>query len=346
VSGPRDDASTPAPTSANASNSDTGEDSIGEGESTVDPAAGSSSEDGGLKLDVGARETEGDDPDAIEGCHKVDFLFVIDNSGSMSDEQANLVANFPGFIDTISAELDDANDYHIMVIDSDAYPWGGCETLCENPLFALPCVASGYECGVTVAEECEDILGAGVVHPKGVDSSNTACNFSSGMRYMDQTEPDLHAAFACAAQVGTGSMNDPERPMEAMVQAVTPSTEAWACNEGFLRDDAILVVTFITDEDDNPGDGSEGNVEGWRNALISAKHGDEKAVVVLGLFGDGDPMGGTCSGAEASPRLRQFVDSWGDLGFSGSVCAASYQPFFAEAVGLISTACEDFVPPG
>jgi hypothetical protein len=141
-------------------------------------------------------------------------------------------------------------------------------------------------------------------------------------------------------------MNDPERPMEAMVQAVTPSTEAWACNEGFLRDDAILVVTFITDEDDNPGDGSEGNVEGWRNALISAKHGDEKAVVVLGLFGDGDPMGGTCSGAEASPRLRQFIDSWGDLGFSGSVCAASYQPFFAEAVGLISTACEDFVPPG
>src|SRR5690242_21671906 len=35
------------------------------------------------------------------GCAKADFLFVIDNSGSMADEQDNLIASFPGFIDTI-----------------------------------------------------------------------------------------------------------------------------------------------------------------------------------------------------------------------------------------------------
>ena len=39
------------------------------------------------------------------GCGKVDFLFVIDNSGSMGDNQDNLIASFPGFINTIAQTL-------------------------------------------------------------------------------------------------------------------------------------------------------------------------------------------------------------------------------------------------
>jgi hypothetical protein len=139
--------------------------------------------------------------------------------------------------------------------------------------------------------------------------------------------------------------------MEAMVQAVTSGTEADTCNEGFLRDDAILVVTFITDEDDNVGD-SAGTPAGWKQTLISAKNGDENAIVVLGLFGDNDQPGGICQdlaggtdGAEAAPRLREFVDSFGDKGFFGSVCAPSYDEFFQEAVGLIDVTCDEFIPP-
>ena len=138
--------------------------------------------------------------------------------------------------------------------------------------------------------------------------------------------------------------------MEAMVNAVSPNTPAAACNEGFIRDDAILVVTFITDENDSTGD-SAGTVAGWRQALIAAKGGDESAVVVLGLFGDNDQPGGICqdladsNGAEAAPRLREFVDSWGDRGFYGSVCASDYDDFFTEAVGIIDTTCEEFQPP-
>jgi len=140
--------------------------------------------------------------------------------------------------------------------------------------------------------------------------------------------------------------------MEAMVAAVTSSTDAYACNEGFLRDDAILVVTFITDEDDAPSDGSSGTVEGWKQALVSAKFGDESAIVVLGLFGDNDQPNAICppfdpdaaSGAEPSPRLKQFVDAFGDHGVAGSVCADSYQQFFLDAVGIIDTTCEEYVP--
>jgi hypothetical protein len=51
------------------------------------------------------------------------------------------------------------------------------------------------------------------------------------------------------------------------------------------------------------------------------------------------------AGAEPSVRLRQFVNSFGDHGFFGSVCAPSYDNFFMEAVGLIDTTCDEFTPP-
>lgn len=53
-----------------------------------------SGSDGGIKLDVGAAEAsatmEGGDG---TGCAKADFLFVIDNSGSMADEQDRQIRN-------------------------------------------------------------------------------------------------------------------------------------------------------------------------------------------------------------------------------------------------------------
>ena len=354
-------------------------------DSTGDSASSSSSSStagpvlddstGGTKLDVGFATTMSIDPDDESGCDKVDFLFIIDNSGSMGDEQGNLINSFPMFIDTIQTTLDEVQDYHIMVLDVDAYIYEQCQQACENappecivdgicsvmaaPACLFPCflgaacgIGGGdYVCGVTQPEECEDVLGAGVTHPRGEGASNQDCMFATGARYMDNNEPDLSAAFECAAQVGVSSYAGTERPMEAMVQAVTPSTEAAACNEGFIRDDAILVVTFITDEDDAFGD-SAGTPAGWKQALVAAKNGDENAIVVLGLFGDNDQPGAICQalgsgtdGAEPSPRLREFVDSFGPKGFFGSVCAPSYDEFFQEAVGLIDTTCDEFIPP-
>ncbi len=329
-------------------------DTMGPGTADSSSAPASSGDDGVdmVKLDVGAgtgMTNAGEGGDAA-GCDKVDFLFIIDNSGSMGDEQSNLIASFPQFIETIEATLDEAQDYHIMVIDSDAWVYSQCELLCA---FGTCLLNPQYQCGVTVPLECEAVLGAGVTHPRGAQATNADCAFASGARYMTSNEPDLTATFECAARVGVGSTSDPEKPMEAMVAAVTPLTPAWDCNEGFLRDDAILVVTFITDEDDAASDGSGGTVDGWRQALIAAKGGDESAMVVLGLFGDNDQNGSICppldpdstSGAEPSPRLRQFVDSWGERGVAGSVCADSYQQFFQDAVAVIDTTCDEFVPP-
>ena len=167
-----------------------------------------------------------------------------------------------------------------------------------------------------------------------------------------------------------------EQTMDALVASIGPLNEPGQCNEGFLRDDAILVVTVITDEEDSPGDAvplpaldgscepvdadtnSTGSPAAWKEAIVDAKSGDATSAVVLALIGDCDAEG-TCpgialdvlnpaapiTGAEPAPRLREFATSF-EYGTVGPVCAADYAPFFEEAVSVIESACEDFVPPG
>ncbi len=291
-----------------------------------------------LKLDVGFGETEtqGSTGEGMSGCTKIDFLFVVDNSASMSGEQDNLVASFDGFVATMMATLENVKDYHVMVVDSDAWVFSECEFECE--VFENCDPNYDYECGVTEPLECEDILGAGVVHPRGAGTLGNACGFAEGQRYLESSDPDFVSKFECAAKVGIGSTKEPELMMNALTSAIAQVGEAATCNAGFLRDDAILVVTFITDEDDNEGDGSEGTPASWKSALVSAKNDDPEAIVMLGLFGHEG-----C--AEQSPRLDEFAASFGDHGFTGSICADSYDAFFADAVSIIEGTCDDFMPP-
>ncbi|MCY1010753.1 hypothetical protein OV079_35360 [Nannocystis pusilla] len=85
------------------------------------------------KLDLGEQPqgTTGEDDPLAAGCKKIDFLFVVDNSGSMADEQANLIASFPGFIDTITNTLS-AKDYHIMAVSTDNGMNTGLSSTCTN----------------------------------------------------------------------------------------------------------------------------------------------------------------------------------------------------------------------
>jgi hypothetical protein len=68
----------------------------------------------------------------------------------------------------------------------------------------------------------------------------------------------------------------------------------------------------------------------------------------LALIGDTGTAGATCTAgddAENAPRLRQWAESF-TFGSEGSVCAADYGPFFADAVSVIDVACEGFNPEG
>ncbi|MFZ6179176.1 hypothetical protein [Nannocystis pusilla] len=308
------------------------------GEASTANPTGSGGMDG-PKFDVG-EDTGPIDPTnetgEEKGCQKIDFLFVVDNSGSMAEEQEALAVSFDGFISSIQNTVM-AEDYHIMVIDTDA---GNaflqeCLVLCT---FFPEC--EGYPCNnLPQPEGCDATLGVGLTK----DPSDSECGVIGGNRYMINGQPNLASTFECLAKVGTNG-DGSERPMEAMVAATGQLTNAGACNDGFLRKDALLVVTFITDEEDD--EESNGNPVGWNASLVAAKYGLEKNIVVLGLIGDPDQPNPVCTGqAEASPRLREFAESF-TYGSWGSICSPDYAPFFDAAVSVIDTACQTFEPPG
>jgi hypothetical protein len=258
----------------------------------------------------------------VVGCNKIDFLFMIDNSLSMLQEQSNLTASFPGFMQVVGESVQ-ASDHHVMVIDTDG--WDGEGTQAS-------------------AEACEDTIGAG----KRSSSDGEDCGIVGARRYIEPGQPDLEGVFSCLGDVGTfGDFG--EQQMDAVLRAVSPAENAsTGCNAGFLRDDAILVVVLVTDEDDTR---SAGGAEAWRQALVDAKSGDERAVVVLGLVGDDNVEGGLPGGpcprlgvSSGAPELQRFVQSL-PLGSLASVCADNYAPFFEQAVSSIQSACDDFSAP-
>jgi hypothetical protein len=302
--------------------------SDGDGDSDDNEGDGDpdTSSSGGIKLDIGDGSTAGtaDDGGELEGCQKVDILFVIDNSGSMVEEQASLLASFSGFVDGIQAELATADSYHLGVVTTDAYANNapGCQT-----------------------------LGALVTQTGGDSAAGLDClPFSTGARYLDDTEPDLDAKFSCIAQVGVSGSGD-EIQAQSGYTAVSPEMNApGACNDGFIREDALLVVVIITDEEDTPdcipffgclGGGSEGNPPDWFQKFSMAKGGIQENIVMLANVGQ-SPQN-TCS-ADHGVRLIALTN-WFFNGFVGDICAPDYSPFFTSAISVIEDACDNFTPP-
>jgi hypothetical protein len=267
-----------------------------------------------------------------EGCQAIDFLFIIDNSGSMYDEQVNLVNNFPTFSQTIQATLKDVTSYQVGVMSTDAYS-------SNDP----PCGQLG---DLVISTE------------GGFDSSNMVCGpYAEGFNYMTQ-EDELDETFACAAQLGTYG-DGFEKPMEAMMNALSDTNDGpGECNEGFIRDEALLVIVIITDEWDGPDDPegpggfSMGDPETWFEAVIEAKGGIEENAVVMSLINytagdDEDPS--PCPPLDAysdGQHIKTFTEMFEANGFVGGICQTDYGPTFMDAVGVINTACQNFIPPG
>ena len=253
---------------------------------------------------------------AAHTCPAVDLLFVIDDSGSMSDEQANLVDSFPGFVSGIEDLLGPAATYHVGVVTTDDYAFNaaGCQR-----------------------------IGALTTRTGGDLSSDAVCGpFAAGGGYMT-ADDDFAAAFACAAHVGIDGDGVHERPMDALASTLEGTDPGVAdCDAGFLRDEALLVIVVITDEEDE-GD-SQGDPPDWYENVVAAKGGDADHIVVLSLIGH--PKPNDClptqwtgmQGAEISPRLIAFTEMF-DHGVVGDVCSPSYVAAFNQTVEGIADAC-------
>jgi len=203
----------------------------------------------------------------ISDTRAVDILFVVDNSGSMADEQALLQAQFPALMQTLRNLNGGMPDVHIGVTSTDLGTGMFQITYCEEPEGDAGSLLTG-DCTPLAAppylvdtepKNCfieKDIGSAGeLVLCPAHDCAEQHCTVLGTTLQIDERgcprcrnygEDSLAESFACRATLGTWGCGF-EQPLEAMYKALDPIN---AANAGFVRDDAILAVVLITDEDD------------------------------------------------------------------------------------------------
>jgi hypothetical protein len=304
------------------------------GESTAGSGQSEDSSGGpGTVLDVGAEHDAGDGkPPGCAG--KIDFLFVISRYGTMQPYQEKLVAAFPKFIETIETKFADF-DYHIMVVDGDA-TWGyvTCEDLCP-----AACAVPDYLCDYTPST-CDELMGTGTLAPAGGGASNRVCPIAGGKRYMSTGQPDLAETFSCVARVGMSGGKYIAAALTASVQHNLNGPGG--CNGGFLRDDALLMVTMISSSYDEPNSptGSPGAPETWRAELLATKAEDPSSIVMFSIMD-----AAYAPGCHPKDRMCQLVRTF-PYSLITDVEGDTYDTSFAAAAELVDGACEGFVPPG
>jgi len=278
----------------------------------------------------------------VYACDTVDILFVIDNSNSMFEEQQNLVANFPNFIQAIEAIQPPIKSYHVGVISTDigAGPYSG-------PLMG-PCVPDG---DLAKLQHVPNGTGCAAAYP----------------RFLEGPAPGLAQDFGCIAQLGVGGCGY-EQQMEAALKALSDQPY----NNGFMRTNAPLAIIFVTDEDDcsakdnalfDPDDQALGPypsrcvlklgmlhpVTRYVQGFKGLKTKPERVVVaaITGPAGkvETDPATGKVTPVCSSPefgtslpgnRFESLVQGFGDRGVMESLC----QGDLAKPLGVIGKAIE------
>lgn len=160
----------------------------------------------------------------------LDILFVIDNSGSMKEEQANLALSFDAFIrDIQNADI----DFQIGVISTDASrPEGSTvPTAWTNPSYM------GSDRNITN-------LGTGSLLARGTNE-----------KVLTKDTPNLVDQFKENVNLGITTYDAPtgyEMGIQALTNSFAPTLSApggW--NAPLFRDNALLSLIIVSDEDES-----------------------------------------------------------------------------------------------
>jgi hypothetical protein len=229
---------------------------------------GTSAATDGIKLDVSV-------PDVTAGkqdyCNFVDILFVIDNSLSMGDYQAQLAIQWTTFVDEMWNNLPEGTDLHVGMTTTSFYD-GSCSEFVSN------CVTTASD---------QTILD----HYITPDAGNTGVNGEqgrlfewNGQRYFEAIVGEDNGAlktwFSQAAVAAGEDGCSFEMMSAAAGYAFHPANAV--PNEGFLRDEgAVLVIVILTDEPDKSPEGAAT----YHQMIVDAKAGCGGAdcVVITGI---------------------------------------------------------------
>lgn len=158
----------------------------------------------------------------------LDVLFVIDDSGSMADDQAALVAAARAHLfPQLAAQAGGLPDLHLGVISTDLGNGGGP---------SVPgCVGAGDDGALLIGPACTGIGDRYLSDAPAADGSR--------VRNYPGTLDDAFGCVAALGAIGCGF----EQPLAALRRALDP---AHLANQGFLRPEALLLVVLVSDEDD------------------------------------------------------------------------------------------------
>jgi hypothetical protein len=283
--------------------------------------------DDGMGGDDGTGTDGGNQP---RQCNKMDIVFVVDDSGSMAEEQDNLASNFPMFATLLSNYTTSDGlkiDYRVALTTTGrdiTYnapgPFGGTMTF--------------HETG-----------------PDGEFFNN--CGLAK--RWLEPTDTNMQQTLACRADVGTDG-SGMEMPLLMTKWALEKRVAD--TNAGFLRDDALLAVVMLTDEDDssttqdnftitftNPNPPIDYNPADHVQFLDTLK-GNRSRWAAAAIAGDGDCSSAFGEAANAA-RIKDFVNMANSQGTTqavfSSICAGDLTIGLKQALDLFQAACGDII---
>lgn len=170
--------------------------------------------------------------------------------------------------------------------------------------------------------------------------------------WLERTDPNMATTFGQVANVGTSGPGI-EMQLRAMELAIQPAT-----NPGFVRDDALLGVVILTDEDDCSFRTTSGNViealDGCAAApgvpaaadfltsldTIKGDRGRWAAAVIAAQTACTSSFGDAVEGV----RLKQFAQAGGTNVVFGDICAGNLQGALMQALDSFQAACDNFPP--
>ncbi|MBI5491176.1 MAG: hypothetical protein HY905_27840 [Deltaproteobacteria bacterium] len=174
---------------------------------------------------------------------RVDVAVLVDNSGSMSQEQSALSLRFPELIAELVDPADDdgdtfadhlpVDDLNIGVISSDMGTAGYRVSTCS------------------ISDVGDNGCFRNTPSPAVLDCETSYPPFLSRdeLNAFDYDAATMAHDFTCIATLGTQGCGF-EQPLKAMRAATSTNPDTGICNRGFLRPDALLALIWVTDEDD------------------------------------------------------------------------------------------------
>ena len=237
---------------------------------------------------------------AVYQPRKLDVLFLVDNSGSMSSSQNNLAANFSSFIDRFITK---GYDFKIAVGTTDAY-------------YGDQFLSTG--CSLCTVNQTRFRSGVAPSPVYVIDKNNYDLGLASEVTR-------LKSEFSANVKVGISGSGD-ERAFSSIKALLNSSL-----NSGFHRSDAYLAIIVVSDEEDfsqdnytmnetytNPALHTVQSYKDFLNTFTGAQSGVDYSVSTISIL-DSTCLATLGSGRKIGQRYMQLADLTG--GTKNSLCA-------------------------